>query len=78
MVAAQLGVGVKGFVEGFAKLAATLDVVLHLSLQDTGSIKVMFELNFTVGVTMFFVTFSKSWNIARIQLYGSKRSGCII
>ncbi|MBR3016317.1 MAG: hypothetical protein IKH57_04450 [Clostridia bacterium] len=78
LVAAQLGIGIKGFVEGFVKLAASLDVILHLSMGDLGSLRVMFELNLTVGVTVFFVTVSKSWNLARVQLYPSEDAGNLL
>ena len=78
LLAAQLGFGVKGFLEGFAKLAASLDVILRLSLQEPASITITAALDLTVGVTVFFVTFSKSWNLAKKQLYPSESAGNLL
>ena len=78
LLAAQLGFGVKGFLEGFVKLAASMDLILRLSLQEPGSITITAALDLTVGVTVFFVTFSKSWNLAKKQLYPPESAGNLL
>ena len=78
LLAAQFGVGVKGFVEGFVKLAASLDLILRVSLYEPGSVTVTAALDLTIGVTVFFVTFSKTWSLVKKQLYPSESAANLL
>lgn len=78
LLAAQLGIGVKGFLEGFVKLAASMDIVLRISLQEYASLTITAALDLTVGVTVFFITVSKTWNLARKQLWPWEGAGNLL
>ena len=77
LFALQVGVGIKGFLEGFVKGTVSLDVFINLSLYSPASIRITGALGVTVGVTVFFITISKSWNTSK-QFYPSEAAGNLL
>ena len=68
---AQLGVGIKGFLEAYVKFSANLNVMVRLSIQDKqpSGFTVTYGCALTVGATVFFIDFSYTWNFLHGQLY---------
>ena len=71
MFSAQLGIGIKGFLDAWVKLTASLDFVIHLSIMDTtpSNLTISGAITLSVGATVFFVSLSKSWNIVSGQIW---------
>ena len=61
--AAQLGVGIKGFLEAYVRFVASLDVMIRMVLfgLDKCSTEVTAGFELSTGVTVFFVAFRKTW-----------------
>ena len=62
-LAAQVGVGVKGFLEAWVRFIASLDVTIRLVLfgLDKCSTVVSAGYELSTGLTVFFVSFRKTW-----------------
>ena len=71
MASAQLGVGIKGFLEAWAKLTFSMDFIIFWSIMDEApsGLTITGAIAFTVGATVFFVTASKSWNLISGQIW---------
>ncbi|MBR2797169.1 MAG: hypothetical protein IKE17_05410 [Clostridia bacterium] len=67
----QLGFGIKGFLEAWVRLTASLNFNLRLSIIDTSpsSFTIVGALDLTVGATVFFVSLSKNWKIGEKQFW---------
>ena len=72
-LAAALGVGIKGFLDAFVELSASLSVIIRLSISSKtpSNITVQGEVKMTVGATVFFVSFKKDWKLASGVLWSS-------
>ena len=70
-VAVQFGAGIKGFLEGYVRLGASLNILIALSVQDKtpSSIVITWAATMTVGVTIFWVDLSYTWTFKKGQLY---------
>ena len=71
--AAQVGVGVKGFLEAWVRFIASLDVSISLVMfgLDKCSTVVSAGYELSTGLTVFFVSFRKTWLSAEKILYSS-------
>lgn len=69
LFALQVGFGVKGFVELFGRGAITLDLVFTISMNSPPTIVITLVGDATAGITIFFVTFTRTWNFFKEQLY---------
>ena len=78
LFAFQLGVGIKGFLDAYAKAAASLDVIMSLNMKAPDTITITGEINATVGVTVFMLSITKSFNVARKQFYPPKSAGNLL
>ena len=61
--AAQLGIGIKGFLEAYVRFVASFDIMIRMVLfgLDKCSTQVSAGFDLSTGVTVFFVKFKKSW-----------------
>jgi len=75
----QLGVGIKGFLEAWVRLTASLNFLLRLSMLDTSpsSFTITAGLDLTVGVTAVFTTISKNWHLAGGQIWPKKNANLL-
>ena len=79
MFSGQLGVGIKGFLDAWVRLTASLDFTLRLSIMDTApsTFTIVGALTLTVGATVFFVSFSKNWNLGEQQFWPKKNANLL-
>ncbi|MBQ6358912.1 MAG: hypothetical protein IJI97_08215, partial [Clostridia bacterium] len=75
----QLGVGIKGFLEAWVRLTASLNFLLRLSMLDTSpsSFIITAGLDLTVGATVMFTSFSKNWKLAGGQIWPKKNANLL-
>lgn len=71
--AAQLGVGVKGFLEAYVRFVGSFDIMIRLVLfgVDHCSTEVSCGITLSTGVTVFFVKFSKKWISKKKTLFST-------
>ena len=79
MFSAQLGIGIKGFLEAWVKLTASLDFIIKLSIMDMSpsGLTINGDISFTVGATVFFVSFSKTWDLVSGQIYPASNANLL-
>ena len=78
LFALQAGIGVKGFLEGFARGAFSADAVFTVSPHHPASILVKMSVDVTFGVTFFVATFTKALHIGDTQLYPPKNAANLL
>ena len=79
-LSAALGVGIKGFLDAFVELSASLSVIIRLSVtsKTPSNITVQGEVKMTVGATVFFVSFKKDWKLASGVIWSSNASSNLL
>ncbi|MBQ8963682.1 MAG: haloacid dehalogenase-like hydrolase, partial [Clostridia bacterium] len=77
---AQLGIGIKDFLEAYARFTANLNVLIRLFINDQtpNSVVVTYAMSLTVGVTVFFVNLSDTWTFKKGQLYPKNESANLL
>ncbi|MBQ8963851.1 MAG: hypothetical protein IJ089_08640, partial [Clostridia bacterium] len=70
-VAVQFGAGIKGFLDGYVRVGAALNILISLSVQDKSPVglTITWAATMTVGVTIFWVDLSYNWTFAKGTLY---------
>ena len=68
---AQLGMGIKGFLDVYVKFAACLNILIKVNLDGTepASLTVTWAATLTVGATLIFVNVNKTWNLGSGTLF---------
>ena len=68
---AQVGVGIKGFLEAWVRLNAILMFTIRLSIMDStpSSMALAGAVTFSVGVTVFFQSATKTWDVVHGQIW---------
>lgn len=76
---AQVGAGVKGFLDAWIKLMAYLDVMIRISLTDNdqSAVTVTGGVDVAVGATIFFASVRKTWTLAETQFYPKDKGGLL-
>ena len=79
MASVQLGIGIKGFVEAWAKLTFSLDIIIFWSIMDAtpSGLTITGAITFTVGATIFFITASKTWNLVSGQIWPNDKANLL-
>jgi len=70
---AQVGVGVKGFLDAYVRFVASLDVMIRMVLfgLDKCSTEVTGGFELSTGLTVFFVKFRKTWITKEYTIFSS-------
>ena len=75
-LAAQVGVGIKGLMEVWVRLIASLDVIIHLVLLgvDQSYMDVTASIDLSIGATLFFLSYRWNTTLAEWTLYTTRNS----
>jgi len=77
ILALQLGVGIKDFLEGYVKGWASLDVIFSLNVKDPDTITIVGVAGFTVGVNIFFLSITRPFAWDK-QFYPPESAGNLL
>ena len=74
----QVGVGIKGFLDAYVKVAASLDFIMNLSTADPSTAELDGGIDLTVGATVFFISASKTWHLASGRIWPSNSAANLL
>ncbi len=77
---ARLGVGIKGFLEGYVRFNASLNLLIHLYLweKEPSNMALTYACSLTAGFTVFFVDTSFTWVFKKGQLWPKQNSANLL
>lgn len=77
---AALGVGIKGFLDAWVELSATLSLIIRLSITDKTPTDMTLggEVKLSVGATVFFISFRKDWDLVSGMIWSSSASANLL
>lgn len=77
---AALGVGIKGFLDAWVEISATLNLVITLSItsKTPTSMTLGGQVKLSVGATVFFISFRKDWELVNGPIWSSNASSNLL
>ena len=79
-LAAALGVGIKGFLDAWVEMSATLNLAITLSItsKTPTSMTLGGVVKLSVGATVFFISFRKDWDLVNGPIWSSNASSNLL